>query len=103
VSPSVGYSCTSTDAPDDSDPTIECSIGVADPSASGTTDYCCLIGETFAAGTCAQDDTVGDCTTPGSYGFSCAGTDTPDQTDATLTCSAGVPDADGTSTDFCCQ
>jgi hypothetical protein len=101
ASPSVGYSCTSTDAPDDSDPTIECSVGVPDATA-GTTDYCCLIGETFAAGTCAQDDTVGDCTTAGSYGFKCAASDTPDQTDATLTCSTGVADSDGTSTDFCC-
>jgi len=79
-----------------------CSIGVPDATTSTSTDYCCL-DATFASGTCAQDDTVGSCTTPGSYGFKCAGSDTPDQTDMTLTCSTGVPDADGTSTDFCCQ
>jgi len=99
-----GYSCTSTDAPDDSDPTLECSIGVADPTTATSTDYCCL-PSTFSWGTstCAQDDSVtGGCTTAGSYGFSCTGSDTPDQTDMTLTCSTGVADPDG-NTDFCCQ
>jgi hypothetical protein len=99
----AGYSCTGSDAPDESDPTLSCSIGVPDTGTAGSTDYCCLTGETFAAGTCGQDDTITSiCTTAGSFGFKCAASDTPDQTDSTLTCSSGVADADGTSTDFCC-
>ncbi|MGO9832866.1 MAG: hypothetical protein ACLP1X_01485 [Polyangiaceae bacterium] len=101
--PSTGYSCTGTDPPDEADPTLECSIGVADATDATLLDYCCLTGVTFTAGTCSQDDTVGDCTTPGSFGFKCAGSDTPDSDDSSLTgCSTGVPDADGTSTDYCC-
>jgi hypothetical protein len=100
AAPSEGFSCTGTDPPDATDSTLECSIGVS--GSGGSLAYCCLTGETFAAGTCAQDDTIGTCTTAGSFGFKCASTDTPDQSDATLTCSAGVADADGTSTDFCC-
>jgi hypothetical protein len=100
---STGYSCTGTDPPDQADPTLECSIGVADPTTATDLDYCCLTGVVFVAGTCGQDDTITSiCTTPGSYGFKCAAMDTPDQTDSTLVCSAGVADADGTSTDFCC-
>jgi hypothetical protein len=100
---STGYSCTGTEPPDQADPTLECSIGVADPTTATDLDYCCLTGEVFVAGTCQQDDTITSiCTTPGSYGFKCAAMDTPDQTDSTLVCSMGVADADGTSTDFCC-
>ena len=96
---STGWSCTGSDAPDAPDTTLECSVGVPDPTSSGTTDYCCLTGETFPAGTCAANPTVAGCA-GGSYGFTCAGSDTPGQTDSTLICDFGVPD--GSSTDYCC-
>src|SRR5579863_2972465 len=103
ASPSTGYSCTGTVPPDEMDPTLSCSIGVVDPTVAADLVYCCLTGEDFKAGTCGQDDTITSiCTTPGSYGFKCAAMDSPDQTDASLTCSSGVPDSDGSSTDFCC-
>ncbi len=94
--PSTGYSCTGTDPPDQADPTLSCSIGVADATDATLLDYCCLTGETFAAGTCAQDDSL-TCPTPGSFGFSCDGTDTPEMTDTSLTCTAGSD-----PTQFCC-
>jgi hypothetical protein len=94
--PSTGYSCTGTDPPDQADPTLSCSIGVADATDATLLDYCCLTGITFVAGTCAQDDSI-TCPTPGSFGFSCDGTDTPEQTDPSLTCTAGSD-----PTQFCC-
>jgi hypothetical protein len=98
---SFGFKCAPGDTPDKFDSTLTCSIPVPDGPDD---DFCCLSTQySWSAGTCAPDSTIGTCTTPGSFGFKCAGTDTPDQTDPTLTgCSTGVPDADGTSTDFCC-
>lgn len=96
---STGYSCTGSVPPDSTDLTLECSVGVPDPTSGSTTDYCCLTGDTFVSGTCEADAAVADCA-GGSYGFSCVGTNTPDQTDPTLVCSDGAPD--GSNTDFCC-
>ncbi len=90
---SYGFSCTGSDAPDMTDTSIICSDGIATGS---DTIYCC-VDNTDAS--CAEDDTL-NCTTPGSFGFSCTSSAAP--TDPTLTCSAGTPDTDGTSTDFCC-
>ncbi|HEY4016409.1 MAG TPA: hypothetical protein VGM06_23905 [Polyangiaceae bacterium] len=96
-SPSTGYSCTGADTPADSDPTLACSVGEA--GNAGSTIYCCLSGS-FTASTCGPDDTVAGCA-PGSFGFSCAASDTPDQTDSTLVCSVGVAGNAG-STLYCC-
>jgi hypothetical protein len=40
VYPSIPFSCAGTDAPDQSDPSLNCSSGVADPN-TGDTLYCC--------------------------------------------------------------
>jgi len=91
-----GYTCTGAALPSDTDASLDCSNGVAD---GADTDFCCL---TFTATTtCARDATVSSCA-PGSYGFSCTGSDTPDQADASLVCSGGVPGNAG-STLFCCS
>jgi hypothetical protein len=37
---SIGFSCTSTDAPQDGDPSLNCSVGVA--GNAGSTLYCCV-------------------------------------------------------------
>jgi hypothetical protein len=76
----AGYSCTGNDTPEDTDSSLACSDGV---EVDGATLYCCV---TFASSTCMPDDTVVGCTGY-SYGFSCTGSDTPDQADSTLDCS----------------
>lgn len=92
---SDGYSCAAGDAPPDSaDPTLICSA----PNVDGADDtYCCYTSPTFPAGTCAYDSSLDAACTPDSLGYSCQGTDTPDQTDTSLTCSP-----DQGSGDFCC-
>ena len=49
----------------------------------------------------SESDSVSGCESP-SYGFSCAGSDTPDETDSSLTCSSGVVASDR-YTEFCCE
>ena len=93
----VGYSCAGgASPPDASDPTLVCS----EPTISGPDDlYCCYTNTTVvASSTCMQDFSVVGCA-PDSYGFSCTGTDTPDQDYSNLTCSAGTG---GGPTLFCC-
>jgi hypothetical protein len=92
-----GYSCTGSDTPDQADPTLICSAG--EPLSGDETGYCCVTA--FASTvTCAPDSTVMGCASP-SIGFSCTGTDTPDDGDMTLICSCGV--ISGSSTLYCCQ
>jgi hypothetical protein len=94
-----GYSCTGSDTPDQTDPTLICSVGEAlSGNETGLTGYCCVTA--FASTvTCAPDPTVTGCVSP-SIGFSCTGSDTPDDGDMTLICSCGV----GTGpTLYCCQ
>jgi hypothetical protein len=76
------------------DPTLLCSDGVL--STGGNVDYCCA---TLTGGTCGADPTVTGCAV--GIGFSCTGSDTPSQDDATLNCSTGVPGNAG-STLYCC-
>jgi len=92
-----GYSCTGGDTPDEADSTLLCSDGVDGPDG---TQYCCASFGT-ATTTCQQDPTVDSCEPP-SIGFSCTGTDSPDEADSSLTCSTGVPGNAG-STLYCCQ
>jgi hypothetical protein len=98
---SYGFSCVGSETPDQTDSTLNCNAGVANGSF---TNFCCLPSQdTWGASTCALGHSIAAiCATPGSFGFRCAGLDTPDQTDLRLTCSAGVPEASGTFTDFCC-
>jgi hypothetical protein len=82
----AGYSCdTGSLAPDQVDPTLVCSV----PTAAGNLDlYCCYTAAILSTtGTCAQDPSV-VCPQAYSYGFSCSGSDTPDQDFSNLTCSA---------------
>src|SRR5271167_3758029 len=62
-----GYSCTGSDTPDETDPTLICSVG--EPLSGDETGYCCVTA--FASTvTCAPDPTVAGCVSP-SIGFSC--------------------------------
>jgi hypothetical protein len=92
----TGFSCTGGATPDTS--SLTCSTGTDMPD--GTTGYCC-IDFSGSSSTCSPDDSVSGCESP-SYGFSCAGSDTPDETDSSLTCSSGVVASDG-YTEFCCE
>lgn len=60
----------------------------------------CTVNSTTnnSGNTCGQDTSV-TCSEGGS-GYSCSGSDSPDQDDSTLDCSAGV--TDGANTDYCC-
>jgi hypothetical protein len=93
---SIGFSCTGTDTPEQADSSLNCSAGVA--GNAGSTLFCCL--PTSGATTCAADSTVAGCV-GGALGYSCTGTDTPDQTNSALYCSNGVAGNAG-STLFCC-
>ncbi len=93
---SVGYSCPGADTPDETDSSLTCGAGV---ESGGLTDYCC-IDVSFASSTCAADSSVQGCS-GSSFGFSCTGTDTPDQTDSSLTCSTATPGNNGESL-YCC-
>jgi hypothetical protein len=93
----AGYSCSGTDSPDKSTSSLACSIGL--PGGAGSTLYCCLTGS-FSPTTCAPDHTVPACNGD-SYGFTCAGSNTPDKIDTSLSCST-VGTAGGSSTHFCC-
>jgi hypothetical protein len=88
VTGAVGYSCAvGATPPDGNDPSLVCSV----PTTSNNVDlYCCYTNTITTAGTCAQDPTVQGCV-PGSYGFSCTGTDTPDMDYSGITCSTPTP------------
>ena len=92
----TGFTCTSSDTPDQNDTSLACSTGTKN---GANTQYCCL-PYAQSSGTCTQDNTV-MCPTASSYGFSCAGTDTPAQANSSLTCSSGT--ASNGKTLFCCQ
>ncbi len=98
VGGAIGYSCSGATPPDSADPSLICS----EPNSNN--DYCCFT-QAFASGvsssgvTCAQDQTVAGCQ-DGSYGFSCTGSDTPDQDFVNITCSTGTPGTNATL--FCC-
>ena len=89
----TGYSCAPGDDPEASDSSLVCSDGTDVP---GATLYCCV---QFVSSTCEPDDTVVGCTGY-SFGFSCTGTDTPDEADPSLVCSAGTDAGDALL--YCC-
>ncbi len=91
----TGYSCTGSSTPADSDSNLNCSTGTAD---DGNTDFCCI--SLNSSVTCDQDTTVQGCAA-GSYGFSCTGSDTPDQDQSGLVCSTGTAGSSG-NTLYCC-
>jgi len=90
---SFGYSCAGAATPAESS-----SLVCSEPTpGNGATLYCCVA--VFAPTTCAPDLTIAGCTGD-SQGYSCKGSDTPDQYDFTLNCSAGT--ASSGSTLYCC-
>ena len=80
----TGFSCDSSDRPEDTDSSLVCSEGTPAP---GAILYCCV---SFTSSSCAPDETVGGCTGD-SFGFSCTGSDTPDEADSSLVCSPPTP------------
>jgi hypothetical protein len=103
ASGTYGYSCTPDSPPPDySVSSIVCSI----PAVTSTADdYCCATLSATSSSTCSQDSSVTGCQ-DGSFGFSCTGTDTPDQSYSTdLSCSDGVVGQDAFGNDatlYCC-
>jgi hypothetical protein len=93
-----GVDCTGGANPEGDFPGYLCST--PSPQADGTDGYCCAVG--FTGSTCTQNFAVQGCVYP-SVGFSCAGTDVPDESDPSLTCSAGVADPNTGDTLYCCQ
>jgi hypothetical protein len=101
---SVGYSCASGSAPpDQADATLVCSEPTTENGADA---YCCFTNTTAASSssTCQEDSSVTGCQ-PGSYGFSCTGSDTPDMDYSGITCSTPTSgmDAQGDAAMlYCC-
>jgi hypothetical protein len=95
---SYGFSCTSTDTPTDGNPALTCSDPTSGPD--GASLYCC-VGFTQGTSSCTPDSSVVGCT-GSSFGFSCTSTDTPDQTQTSLTCSTPAPGPDNEML-YCCS
>jgi hypothetical protein len=92
---SAGFSCSSDVSPEQIDSSLVCSDGVG--GGGGLTLYCCV---QFQSSSCAPDPTVQNC--PGtSIGFSCTGSDTPEDADPTLICGPGAVGNAG-SLLYCC-
>lgn len=91
----TGFACAGTQSPDQGNSSLVCSTGTANGS---NTDYCC-IPYTQSSNSCMQDSTV-MCSQ--GYGFTCSGTDTPQQQNSSLSCSTGTP-GNNMQTLFCCQ
>ena len=81
---SYGYSCSGSDTPTQGNQNLDCSAPAT--TGNGSLLYCC-IEFSSNTGSCAPDASVAGC--GNSYGFSCTGTDTPDQT-RPLTCSTAT-------------
>jgi hypothetical protein len=75
------------------DPSYICSTPTM--NSDGSSGYCCV--ENFTDSSCTADPSL-DCQDP-SIGFTCTGTDSPSDSDTTLTCS--TPGGNGMQ--FCCQ
>ncbi len=94
----TGYSCTGSDAPQDSNSSLVCDYG--EPGNAGSTTYCCLTAVATSS-SCGPDSTVGGCV-PGSFGFSCANaTEPPTAAYPQLTCSTGQQGNAGSEI-YCC-
>jgi len=82
-----GYRCAGSATPD---PAYICSHGSAG--------YCCITNWTDSA--CVG--VIVGCSYP-AVGFKCSTGESPAASDTQLSCSSGVLDPNGMSTDFCCQ
>lgn len=94
---STGYTCSGTDTPEASDPTLSCGTGVTE--SDGTLGYCCTTSATGGTDTCTADSGV-KC--DGSTGYTCTGATAPDATDTTLDCGAGVAGSTTGTLAYCC-
>lgn len=94
---SVGYTCAS-DRPDDGDSNLVCDDGT--PGAIGMTVYCCApFGQYW--NDCTLFTSVPGCVGE-SFGFSCAGPESPSDADASLACSGGTMSDEGAML-YCCN
>jgi hypothetical protein len=93
--PSTGFLCGNGESPDQSDSSLVCSDGT--PSSDGFVLYCCI---QFTSSTCAADPSVQGCRGV-SFGFSCTGSDTPDESDSSLNCSPATQGDNGALL-YCC-
>jgi hypothetical protein len=94
-SEAYGFSCTGAVSPEQADPFLSCS----DPTpGDGGTLYCCVAEAPPAA--CEPDDSVPGCTNS-EIGFACAGSASPAQTGAAVSCGQGTK-SDAGRTVYCC-
>jgi hypothetical protein len=95
------FSCVAGDNPEAEDTSLSCSTSTPD---GANDDFCCFTFTDGSATTCIADDELTQaCPEADSYGYQCASaSDDPTSLDASLNCSEGVADPDGTDTDFCC-
>ena len=93
----IGFSCEGSGRPDHTDSSLVCSQGA--PGSGGSTLYCCA-PYMASAGTCSQDTSVHGCGAS-SIGFSCSGSDRPEQVNPSLSCGQGT--ASGGATLYCCD
>jgi hypothetical protein len=91
-----GFSCGNGLSPDQTDSSLICSDGVA--GSDGFTLYCCV--QFTSQTSCAPDSSVAGCD-PSSIGFSCTGSDTPDEADSSLNCSDATQ-GNGGELLYCC-
>jgi hypothetical protein len=91
-----GFSCGDGRTPEETDSSLVCSDGT--PASDGFILYCCI---QFTSTTCAPDSSVDNRCDGSSIGFSCTGTDTPDQADSSLSCSDSRPGSGGELL-YCC-
>jgi hypothetical protein len=96
-SPSLGYACTGTAHPTDTNASLSCGSGLEN---GGDVDYCCS-APTVAQNTCNTDPTITSCGTTATA-FTCSGNVTPSTLDATQNCGGGVPGPNGTVA-YCCS
>jgi hypothetical protein len=96
-SPSLGYACTGTARPTDTDASLSCSSGVED---GGEVDYCCS-APSVAENTCATDPSITSCGSTATP-YTCSGNVTPATLDPSQNCGAGVPGPNGTLS-YCCS
>lgn len=92
---SVGLRCASATSPSDADPAIACSAPNA--GSDGAATYCC--NTAAVPPQCAVDPGV-SCQGLG-VGYTCAGSATPADGDASLECDAGIVGSGGLG--YCCQ
>jgi hypothetical protein len=90
-----GFSCGNGDTPEQTDSSLVCSDGTQ--ASDGFVLYCCV---QFTSTTCSPDSNVTSCE-GSSIGFSCTGSDTPDEADSSLNCSQPTPGTSGELT-YCC-